>query len=84
MVDCQANLLSRLDTRFVVPLLAPRDAPSPARHLNPSLEIDGEHYIMVTQFAATMPVRELGMRVVSLTDADFTITGALDCLMRGV
>lgn len=85
VLDCQADVLSRqLDTRFVVPLLPPTSAPLPARRLNPLFDVDGESYVMVTQFAATMSVRDLGARVTSLLGDDFTITSALDFLMCGV
>ncbi len=85
VLDCQADVLSRhLDTCFVVPLLLPAGAPLPARRLNPLFTIDGETYVMVTQFAASMPVRELGARVASLLGDDFTITSALDLLMCGI
>ena len=40
-LDCQADLLSHLNTRFVVPLLAPDIAPKPAGRLNPQFFVDG-------------------------------------------
>jgi toxin CcdB len=43
----------------------------------------GERYIMVTQFVASVPVRELGDRVGSLISEDTTITGAIDMLLGG-
>ncbi|WP_121119875.1 CcdB family protein [Croceibacterium ferulae] len=36
VIDCQADLLSGLNTRLVVPLLARSDAPQPAARLNPT------------------------------------------------
>jgi toxin CcdB len=84
LLDCQADLLSALETRLVVPLLLPPDAPAPARHLNPSFEIDGERHIMVTQYAAAMEVRELGPKVASLAGRDHEIMNALDFLLTGV
>ena len=84
LLDCQADLLSGLETRLVVPLLLPPDAPNPARHLNPSFEIGGERYVMVTQYAAAMEVRELGAKVAPLAEHDHTIMNALDFLLTGV
>lgn len=36
LLDVQADLLSQLNTRVVVPLLPASYAPIPAKHLNPS------------------------------------------------
>lgn len=84
LLDCQANLLAHLNTRFVVPLLQLDAAPKPARVLNPVLEIDGAPHVMATQFASAVLVRELGPRVVSLADGDTAIDNALDLLLTGV
>src|SRR3546814_8547155 len=62
LLDCQADLLRDLNTRFVVPLLPVDTAPKPAARLNPIFEIQGEQYMMVTQFAATVPSSELRTR----------------------
>jgi len=83
LLDCQADLLSRLNTRFVVPLLPLEDAPKPAARLNPVFELEGESYVMMTQFAAAVPVSELGEKVASLRDRDIDILNALDMLISG-
>ena len=46
-------------------------------------ELDGKSYVMVTQFAAAVPVAELGERVASLGDHDTVILNALDMLISG-
>lgn len=83
LLDCQADLLSGLNSRFAVPLLPVDAAPQPAARLNPLFEIEGKPHIMVTQFAATVPVSELKARVMSLGDEAFTISNALDMLISG-
>ena len=83
LLDCQSNLLSHLNTRFVVPLLPEAAAPKPARRLNPIFTIAGTRYVMVTQFAATVPVRELGPKLTSLIGDDVAIGNALDMLISG-
>jgi toxin CcdB len=60
LIDCQANLLSDLNTRFVVPLLPLEEAPKPAARLNPVFDIAGEPHVMVTQFAG--PCRSTSFR----------------------
>lgn len=84
LIDCQADLLAHLNTRFVVPLLPERDAPKPAARLNPLFEIGGERFVMVTQFAAAVHVRELGPVALSLADRDSEILNALDMLLTGI
>lgn len=69
VLDCQADLLGDLNTRLVVPLLPMSEAPAPTARLNPAFEVDGTRFVMVTQFAATVPMRELGEVVQSLGSA---------------
>jgi toxin CcdB len=83
-LDCQADSLAHLTTRFCVPLQSPSAAPEPARFLNPVFEIDGNAVVMITQFAAALPVRELKRKVASLSVHHFEITRALDYLTTGV
>lgn len=83
LVDCQADLLRDLNTRFVVPLLPVDAAPKPAARLNPIFEIQGERYMMVTQFAATVPSSELRTLIMSLSEQGITIGNALDMLISG-
>lgn len=58
LLDCQADLLCDLNTRFVVPLLPAEEAPRPAGRLNPVFEVRGQRVIMVTQFASAVLARE--------------------------
>lgn len=83
LLDCQADLLSDLNTRFVVPLLSEADAPRPATRLNPIFEIGGTRTVMVTQYASAIPVRELGELVASLAAREHEIVNALDMLIVG-
>jgi toxin CcdB len=82
LIDCQANLLSDLNTRFVV-LLPLEEAPKPAARLNPVFDIAGEPHVMVTQFAATVPLNELRTRATSLAEQEITVGNALDMLISG-
>jgi toxin CcdB len=83
VLDCQADLLSDLNTRFVVPLLPESDAPPPARQLNPVFQIEGKAYIMATQFCAAISTSELEGKVASLQSEDRRIMNALDMLISG-
>jgi len=84
VLDCQADTLSDLATRFVVPLLPLDMAPHPDGRLNPIFQIRGEQHVMVTQFAGAMPCRQIGPIVASLRDHDIAISNALDMLISGI
>jgi toxin CcdB len=83
LLDCQADLLSVLNTRLVVPLLPEGAIPQFDRQLNPVMTVDGERFVMVTQATVAVPVVQLGKLVGSLASEDFTITAALDMLLSG-
>lgn len=82
LLDCQADVLRHLNTRFVVPLLPPETAEA-AHRLNPVFEIEGEQLVMYTQFASSIAVEQLKVFVVSLARNDFQIGSALDMLIGG-
>ena len=84
VIDCQSDLLDQIGTRFVVPLAPDDFSAIAARRLNPSFEIEGATYFMVTQQAASVPRGELGSAVASLADRSFEITDAIDVLLSGV
>lgn len=84
--DVQADVLGDLNTRVVVPLMpahAP-GVPTPARHLNPVFDLDGERYVMATQFLTAVPRKDLGPPIGSLHQHDAAIMQALDFLLTGV
>ncbi len=83
LLDCQSDLLRDLNTRFVVPLMLPENAPQPARRLNPVFEIEGRDHVMVTQFAAAVALRDCGRVITSLATEDTVIMNALDMLISG-
>ncbi|WP_246395650.1 CcdB family protein [Gluconacetobacter tumulisoli] len=67
VVDVQAERLSRLATRMVVPLIPAPDAPPPIGELNPVLEIEDVPHVLLTQAPASIPVSEL-RRPISASD----------------
>jgi len=83
ILDVQADLLSHLSTRTVVPLLREDTAPKPISELNPVFEIRGERHVMVTQAIASIPGRELKRAVASLTEEHDRVIRALDTLLLG-
>lgn len=83
VLDCQADLLDDLNTRLVVPLLPIDEAPKPAFRLNPILDVKGASLVMMTQFAASVPVAVLGETVQSLKAQQDAVNAALDMLIVG-
>lgn len=84
LLDVQANLMSRLSTCVVVPLLPRDDAPVPAKGLNPVFKLDGREYVMATQFLASVPRTLLREELHDLSAEAAIIVGALDVLFQGV
>ena len=84
VLDCQSDLLAHLNTRFVAPLIPMDRAPTAARRLNPDFTIDGQDFVMDTQFVSSVESRHLGPIVWSLAKRSFEITDALDVLISGV
>lgn len=84
VVDCQSDLLSHLDTRFVVPLLPASEFEVVARRLNPLFTVEEVEHVLYTQFAAAIPARQLNDVIVNLDDHSFVIIDALDVLLTGV
>lgn len=83
LLDIQAELLSHLNSRVVVPLLPLSVAPKPAKILNPCFEITGESLVMTTQFMAAVPVNILRDQITSLQTHRDEIVAAVDFLMQG-
>lgn len=84
VVDCQAELLTGINSRFVVPLLRSQDAPPPRPQLNPLFHIQGEDWLLVTQFAGAIPVTEIERVILSLAHEEYRINNALDMLLTGI
>ncbi|MEX0281938.1 MAG: CcdB family protein [Arenibacterium sp.] len=83
LLDVQSDLLSDLNTRVVVPLLPIANAPKPATRLNPTFDIGGEAFVMVTQFMAAVPVGVLESPIMNIEAECDKITAAVDMLMQG-
>jgi toxin CcdB len=84
LLDVQAELLDRLATRVVVPLVVAEEMPMPAKQLNPQFKIKGIAVVMSTAELAGVPNRSLGDKVVSLKNKRDEIIAALDMLFTGI
>ena len=83
LLDVQSDLLDHLNTRLVVPLLPLDMAPLPAKRLNPIFEIDGDSYMMVTQYLSAIRETEIGSLVKTIGHCSDEITNAIDMAFQG-
>ena len=84
LLDIQANLLSDLETRVIVPLVHVRAFGRPASRLHPQLTVNGQRVIMATHLLAAVRRSGIGTRVTSLADQRDVIISAVDVLLSGV
>lgn len=85
LLDVQADLLGRLATRAVVPLIAvKRYGVKPISRLNPTTKIANVEYVLVVQELAAIPASELRDKIGSLEGRRAEIVAALDLLFTGL
>ena len=82
-LDVQADHLSALATRVVVPLCLQRADIRLAERLQPVLEVQGQALFLDTANLATFPKRLLHKPVANLREQRFAIEDALDFLFQG-
>jgi toxin CcdB len=85
LVDVQADLLSDLASRVVVPLaLAGKAGKEELPRLKPKIDIDGKAYILMTTDIGVVPVASLGKLAGNIENEHrYIITAALDFLFQG-
>lgn len=84
VMDVQADLLDRLNTRIVAPLLPETEAPRPAGRLNPVFVVEETRYVLLPQFMAAVPEAELSNKAGSLAVERDRIKAAVDMVFDGV
>ena len=84
LLDVQADLLDRLATRVVVPLVLAGEMGLAAKQLNPQFKVKGAAVVMSTAELAGVSNRSLGDKVVSLKNKRDEIIAALDLLFTGI
>lgn len=84
LLDIQADLISSMATRIVVPLaVAKRFGAKPVSRLNPKATIGGVEYVLVFQELASVPKTSLGPLVDSLAGRRAELIAAIDLLITG-
>jgi len=83
VVDVQANRLSHLDRRVVLPLLPADAKPPEIPSLNPTVEVGGKPHVLAPNLIASVRVAELGPPVGDLSNFQDEIWAAFDLLLKG-
>ena len=84
LVDVQSGLLEDLETRVVIPLAkAVGYAGFPLRLVMPSLEFEGEKYVLITPQLAGVSRADLGSQMGGVPACAQAISRATDLLLRG-
>ena len=84
LLDVQADLLSDLKTRVVIPLIRIDAFGRRADRLHPRFDVNGETVAMATHLIAAIRRLELGTPIASLGDQRDVIIAAIDVLWSGV
>lgn len=84
VVVLQSELLDRLATRVVAPLIPQDRIGAPLRTLNPVIQIGDTAYCVMPQLVATLTLGELGVRIGSLAMHRDEIVRAVDALLSGI
>ena len=85
LLNVQADILSTLGTRLVIPLTRERESESMIMtQIMPVFPIEGKNYVAVTPQMAAISTRELGNRVENLERFRTEIIAATDMLLTGV
>ncbi|WP_287979200.1 CcdB family protein [Sphingomonas sp.] len=79
-IDCQADILRHMATRFTVPLLPLEQLPEVIAGLHPSFDVAGRRLIMASHLAGAVPARMIEEKVGSLHDMEYAVQRALDML----
>ncbi len=84
LLDVQADLLSDLATRVVVPLIPLADFGRPVARLHPTFMVSGAAHVMATHLIAAIPRAALGAEIASLADQRDQVVAAIDVVLSGV
>ena len=84
VVDVQADLLSDLKTRVVIPLLPHTQAKKEVLpRLKPVIKIHGKDYVLMTTDIGTLKTTDLGKPTENIQSQRQAITEAIDFMLGG-
>lgn len=83
LLDIQADLMSMLSTRLVIPLVLATKIKIPIKNINLEFEIENTQVILSTAEMAGISTKLLGKKVTSLQHHRNEIIAAIDFLITG-
>ena len=83
LLDVQADVLSYLLSRVVVPLQPKAVAHIPMARLNPVIDVDGKALVLMTHFLSAVPTSILQSPIANLESQRDVIVDAMDFLQQG-
>ena len=83
LLNVQANALSQINSRIVIPLFPITLAINSIAKLNPILNVNGIAMLLMIQQIAPIPIKVLGPVVANLNGQADVIANALDMLLKG-
>ena len=83
LLNVQADVLSQINSRIVIPLVPVTPAINLIAKLNPVLNVNGTAVVLMTQQIAPIPIKALGPHIANLNSQSDVIANALDMLLKG-
>lgn len=85
LVDVQANLLSSLGSRVVLPLIPlSTSRKEVVSRLKPIVKVQGKDYVLMTTDIGVVATKSLGEPIANLSDSfEYEIINAIDFLFQG-
>lgn len=83
VVDVQAEFVSGIDSRIVIPLYRHTKLGKIIKELHPVFEIEDERFVLATHALSSVPKRSLRLPAGSLASHQDEITRAMDLLFTG-
>lgn len=83
LVDVQADLMSHLNSRLVIPLVPSGIAPTPMKVLNPIFQIEDTTYMLLTQQMAAVSLQMLKKVIINVSARRDEVVAAIDLLLQG-
>ncbi|MFN4009267.1 MAG: CcdB family protein [Pannonibacter sp.] len=82
-LELQANLLDKLTTRVLAPLVPVAELGQTIRQINPVFVIEGVSYALLSQHISAVPLTEIGDVVADLSRHADAIVAATDFMFHG-
>ncbi|SUH05515.1 cytotoxic protein CcdB [Salmonella enterica subsp. enterica] len=84
LLDVQSDIIDELHTRMVIPLFpVSRLVNNPVKRLTPTLNVEGNDYLVMTHEMASIRLSQIGDEVMDVRSHRQTIKNALDLSLTG-